>query len=149
MKFSRLAASSVLGLAVAGASAVGAVAAPVPADHSAPVRQLDMTSTTASLTPQPNEGWCAVWWKGGVGYTAGYSYSSTAIVGYGAKGNQVKEVQCLLRHRGKDPKALDGVYGKNTKSAVVRAQRHCHITQDGVVGPKTWRCLRSHWKAWA
>lgn len=144
MKFSRMAAGSVLGLALAGASATGAVAAPT---HTDTVGSFDQTTKIAKPTPQAGHR-CYIHWKQGVGYTANYSYTSSRIVRPGAKGNVVKEIQCVLDFRGKNPGALDGDYGQNTRSAVIRAQRHCHISQDGIVGPKTWKCLRSHWVAW-
>ncbi|GAA4889845.1 peptidoglycan-binding domain-containing protein [Streptomyces coeruleoprunus] len=74
--------------------------------------------------------------------TAGYSSTSTQIVRQGAKGNVVKEIQCLLDYWGIFPHAIDGDFGPKTKAGVIEAQRRCNIAQDGVVGPDTWWCIR-------
>ena len=36
---------------------------------------------------------------------------------------------------------VDGIYGKNTKKAVLRFQKQHPIVNDGVIGPVTWRYL--------
>ncbi|MDF2256370.1 peptidoglycan-binding domain-containing protein [Streptantibioticus ferralitis] len=37
---------------------------------------------------------------------------------------------------------MDGIYGPNTKGAVLAFQRRNGLAVDGVVGPNTWRKLR-------
>jgi hypothetical protein len=94
------------------------------------------------------------------GRTAGYSWAWNKVVGRGGPGgsttrvNRVKEIQCLLDYRGLNsflsaptPPPIDpwqpwGYYGSETAHNVAQAQSICRIRIDGVVGAKTWRCLR-------
>lgn len=55
----------------------------------------------------------------------------------------VEEAQELLTERGFNPGAIDGWWGKKTKSAVLQYQRtHPHLTNDGILGPATLAQLR-------
>jgi peptidoglycan hydrolase-like protein with peptidoglycan-binding domain len=101
------------------------------------------------------------------GRTAGYSWAWNKVVGPGGPGgsttrvNRVKEIQCLLDYRGFDsfltakptPPPMEdwqpwGYYWwGGTGHDVAVAQQRCGLNPDGIVGPKTWRCLRrdKHW----
>jgi hypothetical protein len=97
---------------------------------------------------------CSIHWKtsgGYSGFTAGYSWAWNTNVSQGATGNMVREIQCLLNnsawYEGAEL-AVDGDFGPATKSAVRQAQSlyhsyHSSFPVDGIVGPKTWRLLRS------
>ncbi|MEV0528907.1 peptidoglycan-binding domain-containing protein [Streptomyces sp. NPDC050439] len=43
--------------------------------------------------------------------------------------------------RGRKLTNQDGYFGSDTYSAMRRIQSACGITVDGIVGPKTWKCL--------
>ncbi|MFI1304102.1 peptidoglycan-binding protein [Streptomyces sioyaensis] len=58
----------------------------------------------------------------------------------GDTGKAVAHAQCLLNIYGRGL-AEDGMFGSSTKASVVWAQGRCHLTKDGIVGPKTWNCL--------
>ncbi|MEU8034891.1 peptidoglycan-binding domain-containing protein [Streptomyces sp. NPDC049099] len=58
----------------------------------------------------------------------------------GDTGKAVAHAQCLLNIYGRGLEE-DGQFGSATKAAVIWAQGRCHITKDGIVGPKTWDCL--------
>ncbi|WP_330339827.1 helix-turn-helix domain-containing protein [Streptomyces sp. NBC_00557] len=73
---------------------------------------------------------------------AGYSTTRVGLVGPGSAQWAVVEVQCLLRHRGFSPGAVDGVFGAHTERAVERLQAGARIRVDGVVGEDTWGVLR-------
>ncbi|MCX5409819.1 peptidoglycan-binding protein [Streptomyces sp. NBC_00335] len=97
---------------------------------------------------------CSIHWKNSGGYsgfTADYSWAWNTVVGQGATGNSVREIQCLVNnhvsYNGPDL-AVDGDYGTATKNAVRTLQANWNrdvspISVDGVVGPQTWRVLRS------
>lgn len=53
------------------------------------------------------------------------------------KGSDVAEVQRAVGS------TADGVFGPNTKAAVVRFQRAHGLSADGIVGPKTWAAIRA------
>jgi N-acetyl-anhydromuramyl-L-alanine amidase AmpD len=61
----------------------------------------------------------------------------------GAHGWQVTRLQRLLKERGFDPKKIDGVFGADTRAAVLAAQGKYGLDKDGVVGPKTWHVLET------
>ena len=63
----------------------------------------------------------------------------------GDKGDSVRYLQTLLMERGYDlgKWGVDGDFGNQTETAVKRFQRDWDLTQDGVVGKKTWDTLLS------
>jgi peptidoglycan hydrolase-like protein with peptidoglycan-binding domain len=78
------------------------------------------------------------------------------VIKEGAKGDTVKELQKLLLKYGvfvylnaqgacvfADEKAIDGVFGAKTTTAVKNFQSLKFLTRDGIVGNKTWRALYS------
>ncbi|MGP8299603.1 helix-turn-helix domain-containing protein [Streptomyces inhibens] len=73
---------------------------------------------------------------------AGRSRTASAILSSGATGWAVVEAQCLLRHQGYDPGAVDGIVGEHTMRAVKRLQAKAELPTDGIVGPDTWKVLR-------
>lgn len=56
---------------------------------------------------------------------------------YGSTGTEVRNIQSVLKRLGYYTGSVDGIYGSKTKSAVVRFQRDCGLTQDGICGPVT------------
>jgi g-D-glutamyl-meso-diaminopimelate peptidase len=61
------------------------------------------------------------------------------VLRLGSRGTEVKLVQSLLAKIGYDAGAIDGVFGQQTRQAVIEFQRDNGITPDGVVGPATSR----------
>ncbi len=64
----------------------------------------------------------------------------------GASGQSVRQLQFMLRVLAEyindiPPVAEDGIFGRQTRSAVVAFQRFADLTQDGIVGPATWSAL--------
>ena len=60
----------------------------------------------------------------------------------GSRGNAVVNLQNMLKAAGANIKA-DGVFGRNTSTAVRSFQSSAGIGVDGVVGPRTWDKLNS------
>lgn len=61
---------------------------------------------------------------------------------YICRGEDVRAVQQRLHENGYSPGSIDGVYGKNTKRAVLAFQRDKKCKPyDGIVGPLTWAAL--------
>lgn len=73
----------------------------------------------------------------GIWYTAHKEESSYALSKMGSTGDEVKRVQKKLKELGYYKDNVDGIYGRNTQSAVKAFQKNCGITADGVAGPKT------------
>jgi N-acetyl-anhydromuramyl-L-alanine amidase AmpD len=65
------------------------------------------------------------------------------VLRQGDKGFQVKRLQLLLKRRGFDPGAADGVFGPGTKTALGNAQAMYGLNTDGVAGPMTWSALEA------
>ncbi|EFL12543.1 MULTISPECIES: peptidoglycan-binding protein [Actinomycetes] len=73
---------------------------------------------------------------------AGHSTASTQLVVLNFGGEDVAEVQCLLKRHGRDPGRVDGLFGERTEQAVKDFQRAAGAVVDGKVGPQTWVLLR-------
>ncbi|SMC53616.1 M14 family metallopeptidase [Papillibacter cinnamivorans] len=56
-------------------------------------------------------------------------------------GTDVMELQALLKKMGYNPGEVDGLFGGDTRQAVMRFQRDMGLTSDGIVGPKTREAL--------
>ena len=55
--------------------------------------------------------------------------------------NITKWIQNKLKSFGYNRGAADGIFGQNTKNAVIAFQRAKGLIADGIVGPKTWSKL--------
>ena len=60
----------------------------------------------------------------------------------GVKGVYVLVAQDGLNTLGFSAGSLDGIFGPNTRNAVIRFQRSEGLTADGIVGCNTWRSLQ-------
>ncbi len=67
--------------------------------------------------------------------------AQTPTLTSGAKGYQVKRLQQMLKQRGFDPGAADGIFGAATTAAVEKAQKAHKLAADGIAGPLTWKAL--------
>ena len=69
-----------------------------------------------------------------------------SILKEGSKGPEVTDLQYILKFLGGDeefdPGAVDGIFGAKTKAAVIKFQRSEELSDDGIVGGKTWVALR-------
>ncbi|WP_129841602.1 helix-turn-helix domain-containing protein [Streptomyces sp. RFCAC02] len=74
---------------------------------------------------------------------AGYSGTHTEFLQRDASRWSVVEAQCLLEHHGVSPGVVDGSFGSNTERAVRRLQDEAGIAVDGMIGPDTWKALRT------
>ena len=63
------------------------------------------------------------------------------LIGFGARGERIKDIQSALNEAGYGPLTADGVYGKLTHTAVKLFQKAAGLAVDGVVGPKTMMAL--------
>ena len=63
------------------------------------------------------------------------------MVKAGARGNITKWIQNKLNSLGYNCGAADGIFGQNTKNAMIAFQRAKGLGADGIVGPKTWSKL--------
>jgi N-acetylmuramoyl-L-alanine amidase len=70
-------------------------------------------------------------------------WASTAELRYGDRGRTVASLQRRLETLGYlEPRWIDGIFGKQTRDAVVALQGWEQIHRDGVVGPQTRRELK-------
>lgn len=63
------------------------------------------------------------------------------LVKMGRKGVYVAVLQDALNTIGYNAGTIDGVFGQNTKNAVIRYQRAKGLSPDGIVGCNTWKAL--------
>lgn len=56
---------------------------------------------------------------------------------YGSRGSEVRQIQTKLKQLGYYKGSVDGIFGSDTKKAVISFQKNCGITADGIAGPKT------------
>lgn len=66
---------------------------------------------------------------------------TAAVLRKGAKGGEVSEVQRRLKKWGYYSGSIDGIYGENTRKAVINFQKKNGLTADGVVGLATYAAL--------
>ncbi|MFZ5974798.1 MAG: M14 family metallopeptidase [Bacillota bacterium] len=67
----------------------------------------------------------------------------------GSRGPYVKLVQSLLKRIGYDSGPVDGVFGSQTRQAVIAFQMNNGLTPDGIVGPATWRAFNTILRGYA
>lgn len=63
------------------------------------------------------------------------------VLSLGSQGTYVMLAQSILAKIGFDPGAIDGVFGEQTKQAVMEFQMSRGLTPDGVIGPDTWQLI--------
>ena len=63
------------------------------------------------------------------------------LVTSGDKGVYVLVLQDALNTLGYNAGNIDGIFGHNTKNAVIRFQKALNLTADGIVGCNTWTAL--------
>ena len=66
-----------------------------------------------------------------------YDTGAFALSKYGSSGTELTQIQQKLSSLGYYNGAIDGVYGTQTKNAVIRFQKDCGLTADGIAGSKT------------
>ena len=66
------------------------------------------------------------------------------ILRLGSRGPMVEFLQNILIYLGLYMGQIDGIFGLNTKNAVIKFQQQNGLTGDGVVGPRTWLSLRPY-----
>ena len=59
----------------------------------------------------------------------------------GSRGDEVRQIQKKLKELGYDPGQVDGIYGENTKKAVIAFQKAKGRNPDGIAGPQTLKAL--------
>ncbi|MGH4050878.1 MAG: peptidoglycan-binding domain-containing protein [Clostridium sp.] len=74
------------------------------------------------------------------GPSADYITENGGVIQLGDIGAAVKEIQSVLNQRGYPCGTVDGIFGANTKSAVINFQKKSliYLTPDGIVGRNTW-----------
>ena len=65
------------------------------------------------------------------------SISASALSKIGSRGSEVRNIQTRLKKWGYYSGSVDGIYGTQTKNAVIAFQKKHGLTADGVAGPKT------------
>ena len=63
------------------------------------------------------------------------------ILKQGSTGKLVEALQVNLILNGFNPRAIDGVFGRYTRDAVIAFQKAKELVDDGHVGPVTWEAL--------
>lgn len=66
-----------------------------------------------------------------------FQASALSIYKEGSRGDTVKQIQKVLASEGLYSGKIDGIYGKNTKNAVIAYQKRYGLNADGIVGEKT------------
>lgn len=65
------------------------------------------------------------------------TFSSVALSKYGSRGSEVREIQTRLKKWGYYSGSIDGIYGTQTKNAVIKFQKKYGLVADGIAGKKT------------
>ena len=67
--------------------------------------------------------------------------SIPALSRLGSRGEEVKQIQTVLKDRQLYTGNIDGIYGSQTQQAVIKFQKQMGLTADGIAGPKTLSAL--------
>lgn len=70
-----------------------------------------------------------------------YTPKTAPVLKLGSKGKMVLNVQQLMKALGYLKAEANGIYGPQTRAAVMQFQRANRITPDGVVGSGTWGAI--------
>ncbi|MEP0879382.1 peptidoglycan-binding protein [Funiculus sociatus GB2-M2] len=70
-----------------------------------------------------------------------YSLNDVPVLAIGSQGQAVRDVQAFLKSRGYYTGAVDGIYGRSTSAAVESFQQYNSLSNDGIVGSRTWSAL--------
>jgi len=62
----------------------------------------------------------------------------------GSRGVQVSYLQLLLKNLNLYTENIDGIFGNNTKNAVIKFQQNATIDQTGIVDESTWNALATY-----
>lgn len=69
-------------------------------------------------------------------------YAATApVLKIGSRGKHVKDVQAFLKREKLYTGSIDGVFGRQLRSAVIAFQQSQRLRADGVVGQRTWAAM--------
>lgn len=63
------------------------------------------------------------------------------VLRVGSRGPDVMEIQSILQQIGYNPGPIDGVFGEQTKEAVINFQRDNNLTPDGIIGSESYTVL--------
>lgn len=70
-----------------------------------------------------------------------YSPTQAPILSYGSRGQAVRDVQTVLSQQGLYNGPIDGIYGPQTRAAVLSFQRSNNLIADGIIGSRTWDAM--------
>ncbi|MCB2286910.1 M14 family metallopeptidase [Clostridium algidicarnis] len=63
------------------------------------------------------------------------------VLKIGSKGSDVMKIQAVLKKIGYNTGSLDGIFGNDTKNAVIGFQQNNGLTVDGIIGRETYKIL--------
>ena len=63
------------------------------------------------------------------------------VLKIGSKGSDVMKIQAVLKKIGYTTGSLDGIFGNDTKNAVIGFQQNNGLTADGIIGEETCKIL--------
>ena len=70
-----------------------------------------------------------------------FSVTVFALSKMGSRGTEVTKIQTALKEKGFYTGKIDGIYGINTKNAVIKFQKSWGLTADGIAGKNTLAAL--------
>lgn len=70
------------------------------------------------------------------------SFPALSLSKYGSSGSEVRSIQTRLTDLGYFSGKIDGIFGSQTKNAVVKFQKDYGLTADGIAGSETLKALR-------
>ena len=74
----------------------------------------------------------------GITYYNLYTDNTESVLSQqGSRGDEVRQIQKKLKQLGYYKGNIDGIFGSDTKKAVLSFQKNCGLTADGIAGPKT------------
>ena len=74
-------------------------------------------------------------------FALAFSITVFALSKMGSQGTEVRKIQTVLKEKGYYTGKIDGIYGTQTKNAVIKFQKSRGLTADGIAGKNTLAAL--------
>ena len=114
----------------------------LPATAAPATKKPQNSSQPATTTPKPASTQTPTT-SGAMSPSSSQQTQTVVILRLGSRGENVKTLQTLLKQQKLYNGPVNGIFDRQTRSAVIAFQRSKKLHADGIVGSQTWTAIRS------